>query len=168
MTATSDFISLLSLHAQSVRYHRQESVIPCPCLTPEGYRDPEWHEANPTAPVCDENGMLPDPSSTADLMVKAFIQPSQSTRATRMAPEYLATMFGEFQEGDSIGIFPESWQGTLLNFYDWGQSGEDWLLYNGRYFTVVAGNLFPAPDTGAARHHWEIGMRLTATPIGEP
>lgn len=82
-----------------------------------------------------------------------------------MAPEYLTAMFGEFQEGDSIGIFPESWRGTLLNFYEWGQSGEDWLLFNGRYFRVVAGNLFPAPDTGEARHHWEIGMRLIDTPI---
>lgn len=165
MSTTTDFIALLNSHGQDVHFHRGDSVIPCPCQTPEGFRDPEWHDANPGAPVCDENGMLPDPAHTTDLSLKAFVQPSQSTRATRMSPEYLTTMFGEFQEGDHIGIFPCDWNGTLLEFHDWGQSGEDWLEYDGRFYTVVAANLLAAPDTGDPRHHWEIGMRLTAEPI---
>lgn len=166
MGTKEDFVGLLSVHGQSVRYHRADSQIPCPCLTPEGFRDPEWHDAHPAEPVCDENGMLPDPAHTTDITVRAFVQPSQSTRATRLAPEYLTEMFGEIQEGDHIGIFPESWSGTPLEFYDWGQSGEDWLLFNGRYYMVVAANLLPAPDTGDPRHHWEIGLRLIDTPIG--
>jgi hypothetical protein len=109
--------------------------------------------------------MLPDPAHTADVAVKAFVQPSQSTRATRLSAEYITAMFGEIQEGDHIGIFPEAWEGNALEFYDWGQSGEDWLFYNNRYYTVVAANLLAAPDTGEPRHHWEIGMRLTAEPI---
>lgn len=168
MSATTDFLGLLNVHGQDVRYHRSDSVIPCPCLTPEGFRDPEWHLANPGAPVCNENGMLPDPGATVDVNLKAFVQPSQSTRATRMSAEYIAAMFGEIQEGDHIGIFPCSWGSSTVEFYNWGQSGEDWLLYNGRYYSVVAANLFAAPDTGEPRHHWEVGMRLRETPIGQP
>lgn len=166
MGTTEDFTALLNVHGSVAQYHRADSLIPCPCLTPEGFRDPEWHDAHPTEPVCNEQGLLPDPGHTTDISVRAFVQPSQSTRATRMSPEYLQQMFGEIQEGDHIGIFPCAWEGANLEFYDWGQSGEDWLLYNSRYFTVVAANLFAAPDTGHPRHHWEIGMRLIDTPLG--
>lgn len=165
MGATENFISLLTIHGQVVHYHRADSLTPCPCRTPEGFRDPEWHLANPGAPECDENGMLPDPTRTVDLDVKGFIQPSQSTRATRLSPEYISTLFGEIQEGDHVGIFPCSWEGSQLEFYDWGQSGEDWIHYNGRYYTVVAAHLLAAPDTGAPRHHWEVGLRLAQVPI---
>lgn len=168
MGTTEDFIALLNQYGSDTKFHRSDSLIPCPCRTPEGFRDPEWHDAHPTEPVCDENGMLPDPGATVDISVRAFVQPSQSTRATRLSPEYIATMFGEVQEGDHIGLFPESWNGTVLNFYDWSQSGEDWIAYNGRYYNVVAANLIAAPDTGNPRHHWEVGLRLTATPIGAP
>jgi hypothetical protein len=82
-----------------------------------------------------------------------------------MSPEYMTAMFGEFQSGDHIGMFPESWDGKLLDFHNWGQSGEDWLKYDGRFYAVVAGNLIAAPDTGDPRHHWEVGMRLTEVPL---
>lgn len=164
MGTVEDFLALLNTHGSVVQYHRADSQIPCPCLTPEGFRDPEWHDANPGAPVCDENGMLPDPAHTLDISLRGFIQPAQSTRATRLAPEYLTEMFGEIQQGDSIGIFPADWEGSALEFHDWGQSGEDWIMYDGRYYFVVAANLFPAPDTGNPRHHWECGMRLIDTP----
>jgi hypothetical protein len=160
-----DFIGLLHNHGSDAIYHRSESVIPCPCLTPEGFRDPEWHDANPSEPVCDERGFLHDPNATTEITVKAFVQPSQTTRATRMAPEYLQEMFGEIQQGDHIGIFPCVWNGVQLEFYDWSQNGEDWLFYNGRNYMVVAANLFAAPDTGAPRHHWEVGLRLMSEPL---
>lgn len=165
MSTKDDFIALLNSHGSLVQFHRGDSLIPCPCRTPEGFRDPEWHLANPGAPVCDENGMLPDPANTTDLTVRAFVQPSQSTRATRLSPEYVQQLFGEIQEGDHIGLFPESWEGKSLNFYDWGQSGEDWVKYNNRFYNVVAANLFAAPDTGDPRHHWEVGLRLRGEPI---
>ena len=83
-----------------------------------------------------------------------------------MAPEYLIQMFGEIQEGDHIGIFPCVWEGAQLNFYEWSQNGDDWVLYNSRYYMVVAANLFAEPDTGYPRGHWEIGLRLAETPLG--
>lgn len=168
MGTKEEFMALLRTNGVPCRYRRADSVIPCPCQTPEGFRDPEWHDANPEAPLCDERGFLHDPSATTDLIVKAFIEPSQTTRGTRLAPEYLAQMFGEFQEGDHIGIFPESWEGILLQFYDWSQSGEDFIQYNGRFYNVVASNLFMTPDTGEPRGHWECGLRLISTPLGEP
>lgn len=165
MGTKEDFIGLLNLHGSVVQFHRDDSVTVCPCVTPEGFRDPEWHDANPTAPVCDERGFLHDGALSTDLSIKAFVQPSQSTRATRMSPEYLEQMFGEIQMGDHIGIFPPSWDGEVLNFYDWSQSGEDWIKFNDRYYMVVAANQFSAPDTGQPDHHWECGLRLIATPL---
>lgn len=166
MGAKEDFIVLLNQHGSVVEFHRADSVTICPCVTPEGFRDPEWHDAHPEAPVCDERGFLHDPSKTTDLLVKGFVQPSQSTRATRMSPEYLQQMFGEIQMGDHIGIFPTEWKGTTLNFYDWSQSGEDYVKYNDRFYMIVAANLLAAPDTGDPFHHWECGLRLIDTPIG--
>jgi hypothetical protein len=165
--AKEDFIGLLNLHGSTVKYHRDDSLVICPCVTPEGFRDPEWHDANPAAPVCDERGYLHDDAETTEILIKGFVQPSQSTRATRMSPEYLQDMFGEIQVGDHIGLFPESWEGTVLSFYDWSQSGEDWIEYNGRFYFAVAAHLLAAPDTGDPRHHWEVGLRLIDMPLGQ-
>jgi hypothetical protein len=167
MGTKEDFVTLLNQHGSPVIFHRDDSTIVCPCVTPEGFRDPEWHDAHPTEPVCDERGYLHDPAHSTEITIKGFVQPSQSTRATRMSPEYLQEMFGEIQAGDHIGIFSESWGSTVLNFYDWSQSGEDWIKYNGRYYTVIAAHLLGAPDTGDPRHHWEIGLRLIDTPLGQ-
>lgn len=160
MGTVSDFITLLSAHGSIAQYHRSDSMIPCPCLTPEGFRDPEWHIANPSEPVCDENGMLPDPANTVDISVRAFVQPAQSTRLTRLSDEYLEQMFGDIQTDDHVGIFPCAWSGSTLDFYDWSQSGQDYILYNNRKFLVVNANLIPDPDDGDPYHHWECALRL--------
>lgn len=160
MGTKKDFIRLLNQRGSTVRYHREDSTTLCSCVTPEGFRDPEWHDAHPSAPVCDERGFLPSGGSTVDLDFKGFVQPSQSTRATRLSPEYIASMFGEIQEGDHIGLFPEAWKGTPLEFYNWSQSGEDYIRYNGRTYMAVAANLIADPATGNPRGHWEVGLRL--------
>jgi hypothetical protein len=41
------FLDLVHKHGSSVRYFRDFSVVPCPCRTPEGSRDPEWHLLHP-------------------------------------------------------------------------------------------------------------------------
>jgi hypothetical protein len=158
MPLIAQFLDLLNTHGSSVVFHRDDSTTPCPCRTPEGFRDPEWHDANPAAPVCNERGMLPN--GTIHLTVKAFVQPIQSTRATRLQTEYVVAMFGEIQADDHLGILPESWQGTKLEFWNWSQAGEDYLIYNTRKFNVVNANLIPDPSDGNPRHHWEVGLRL--------
>lgn len=160
MSTVQQFVSLCNTNGSTVRYVRADSTIPCPCRTPEGFRDPEWHAANPDQPVCNEEGMLPDPAHTVDISLKAFVQPIQSTRATRLSAEYISQMFGEVIADDHLGIFPESWGGTELNFFDWSQSGEDFIQYYGRKFLVVNANLIPDPSDGNPRHHWECGLRL--------
>jgi hypothetical protein len=135
-------------------------MVPCPCRTPEGFRDPIWHIENPSAPMCDENGMLSQSGTTTDIIVKAFMQPIQSTRATRLSTEQLLLMFGEVQADDHLGIFPYTWLNTVLNFRDWGRSGEDFVEYNGQRFTIVNANLIPDPSDGNPAHHWEVGCRL--------
>jgi hypothetical protein len=160
VSTVPSFIALCAAKGSDVIYHKDSSLVACPCRTPEGFRDPEWHLANPGAPVCNDAGFLPDPLTTTDLVVKAFMQPIQSTRATRLSTEQLIQMFGEIQADDHLGIFPVEWSGKGIDFYNWGASGEDYVQYHGRKFTVVNANLIPDPDDGNPFHHWEIGARL--------
>lgn len=160
MGTVNQFISILNSGGSTVRFRRVDSLIPCPCLTPEGFRDPLWHSAHPSEPVCDENGMLPDPTATVDISLKAFVQPIQSTRATRLTTEYIEQMFGQVQADDHLGIFACSWGGTVLNFDDWSQSGEDFIEYDGKRYMVVNANKIADPDGGDPNHHWEVGLRM--------
>lgn len=160
MSTVTAFNDLVNAHGSIVTYHRVDSEIPCPCLTPEGFRDPEWHEAHPSEPVCNERGMLPDPANSQITNVKAFVQPAQSTRLTRLSDEYLEQMFGDIQTDDHVGIFPYEWNGITLEFRDWSQVGEDYLLYDNRKFFVVNANLIPDPSDGNPHHHWECALRL--------
>jgi|SRR5262245_32460449 len=272
MSTIAQFVNLLQGHGSNVRYRRVDSMIVCPCQTPEGFRNMDWHanvsdaidawswnpDANgvldqtmtvnyimtplatdnvtpvgpgvkipfidyapaekgsitfifswfvmgvtlqvyrsahsgeayvpiaqitsgtsewtdtipvaaitgtepavdPDPPICNEEGMLPDPASTVDIGVKAFVQPIQSTRATRLQPELVVTLFGEIQTDDHLGIFPMDWAGHHLNFWDWSRSGEDWIEYNGRRYLSVNANMIPDPSDGNPEHHWEVGLRL--------
>jgi hypothetical protein len=144
-----------------VLYHRDDSLTPCPCRTPEGFRDPEWHAQHPASPVCNPAGMLP--GTPVNVIVKAFMQPIQSTRATRLSTEQLIQMFGEIQADDHLGIFPMEWASQPINFRDWGGATEDYVEYNGQRFTIVNANLIPDPDDGNPEHHWEVGARLIST-----
>ena len=163
VSTVPDFISLVTMHGSDVIYYRVDSEIPCPCQTIEGYRDPEWHDANPSEPVCNEAGMLPDPNDTTNLKVKGFCQPIQSTRATRLQAEYFVQMFGEIQADDHLGILPCQWNGIDLNFFDWPQSSTSYITYNNRKFTIVNTNLIPDPADGNPYHHWELGLRLISS-----
>lgn len=159
MSTVPQFISLLSAKGSDVLFHRDDSMVACPCRTPEGFRDPVWHLDNPLAPVCNEAGMLPG-GGTVELTVKAFVQPIQSTRATRLQSELIQAMFGEIQSDDHLGIFPIEWNNVILNFSGWGRSGEDFIIYNGNKYTVVNVNVIPDPDDGNPNHHTEVALRL--------
>jgi hypothetical protein len=154
------FLALLQTRGSNVRYRRSDSTIPCPCRTPEGNRDPEWHKAHPTAQICTESGFLYDPNRAVDVIVKGFMQPIQSTRATRLETELLSALFGEIQADDHLAILPIEWAGVRLNFYDWGRSGEDFVEYDNQRYTVVNANKIPDPADGNPEHHWEVGCRL--------
>lgn len=160
MSTVADFINLVLRHGSDVVYHRDESAVPCPCRTKEGFRNPEWHLQHPAAPVCNAAAMLPQPGTTDEFNVKAFVQPIQSGAVRRLTTEALQQIFGEIESDDHIGFFPVVWQGKMLNFYGWGSATEDWIRYNGRDFTVVAVNLIPDPSDGNPYHHYEVGLRL--------
>ena len=160
MSTVPQFLALCAAKGSDVRYHKDSSLIACPCRTPEGFRDPEWHLAHPSDPVCNDAGFLPQPGTTVDTTVKAFMQPIQSTRATRLSTEQLIEMFGEIQADDHLGIFPIEWGSVGLDFEHWGTSGEDFVEYHNKKFTVVNSNLIPDPDDGNPYHHWEVGCRL--------
>lgn len=152
------FKRLLITSGSDVIFHRDNSTVPCPCRTPEGNRDPIWHIQNPDPPICNEAGFLP--TTPLNLELKAFVQPIQSTRATRLTDEYILTMFGEVEADDHLGIFPCDWGGTEISFAEWSASGEDWVEYIGKRFTVVNCNTIPDPADGNPFHHHEVGMRL--------
>src|SRR5262252_3446922 len=118
MPTTSQFQTILEQGGSPVIFHRTVEDNPCPCRTPEGYRDPIWHLQHPNNQMCNEAGFLPS-SGDVHVSVKGFVQPIQSTRATRMRTEFLLEDFGEIETGDHLGIFPQSWAGTSLDFYAW-------------------------------------------------
>lgn len=160
MSNVQRFLTLLAANGQTATFHREMGGTACPCRTPEGYRSPAWHEDNPLEPVCNEEGFLSP--TVQEVAVRAFIQPIQSSHATRLSDEAMVMMFGEVQTDDHLGIFPLVWNSTALDFYDWGNAGEDFILFDGRRFTVVNVNKIPDPS-GGGFHHWEVALRLMRT-----
>lgn len=158
MTATIDkFKEILNRMGSDVLCHREDAVNPCPCRTPEGFRDPAWHRANPAAPVCNEQGFL---AVAVEFTVKASVQPFRQ-RGDRHA-QRVDSLLGEVQQDDRIGIFPVEWDGNTLDFSVWSDSGEDFIMYDGRRYLVVGADKVPDID-GDPNHHWEVGLRLVKT-----
>lgn len=160
MSTVRAFTQLLRKSGSDAVFHREGSMVPCPCRTPEGFRDPLWHMENPQAQWCNEAGMLANNATTVNVIVKAFVQPIQSTRATRLSTEYVEQMFGTVEADDHLGIFPCEWMKISLNFRGWSRSGEDYIEYDGQRFLVVNANKIPDPSDGNPNHHWEVGLRL--------
>jgi hypothetical protein len=160
MTTRAKFESLVASNGSDVVFHREQGGTVCPCVSPEGYRDLTWHKTHPDEPLCNEQGRL-DPVIT-NLTGKAFVQPVQSGATRRLTAEYIESMFDEVQADDHVGIFPLQFGSTPLAFENWDESGEDYILYNGRRFIVVSLNQIPAPDNGLP-HHFEVGLRLART-----
>lgn len=162
MVATlTTFLGMLQLHGSDVVYHREHDGAPCPCRTPEGNRDPAWHLANTLAPLCNEIGYLP---VIEQFSVKAAVQPVSAGGIRRSrSSERLSAMFpGELQIDDHIGIFPVVWEGHTLDFRNFSDTGEDYIVYDNRRYIVVSSDKLPDID-GDPDHHWEIGLRLTRT-----
>lgn len=156
MSTVAQFNGLLQARGSDVVFQRDQGTVDCPCLTPEGYRDPAWHLAHPTATVCNAHGKIP---ILVSLLIKAFVQPAQSTRATRLSDEFFQQLFGVVRADDHFGILPLEWSGTTLNFDDWSQDGDDFIQYNGEKFFIVNVNIIPDPSDGQP-HHAEVGLRV--------
>src|SRR5688500_19351512 len=136
MSNVARFLALLSLNGSDVTYHREQGGTLCPCRTPEGYRDLKWHRDNPGAPICNEEGRLA--GGITDAAIKGFVQGVQAGAVRRLTSDYAQQLFGEVEMDDQLGIFPLVWNGVSLDFYDWSQTGADFIIYDGRSFTVVS------------------------------
>lgn len=157
MPTVDQFNSLVLKHGSVVTFHRESGGTVCPCYSPEGYRNLKWHRDHPLEPVCNEQGRL-NPT-IVNLHGRAFVQPVQSGATRRLTTDYAQLLFGEVEQDDHVGIFPLKFADEDLNFEQWDQSGEDYIMYAGRRFMVVNVNRIPAPDTGLL-HHYETGLRL--------
>lgn len=146
--------SLIKRRGAPVLYHRENDTTPCPCRTPEGYRDPEWHKANPTQPRCNDAGFLVDP---IEFTVKAIIIPA--SLGGRRGLQTITQLFGQIQTDDHIGVFPIAWANKQLKFDNWSPSGEEYIEYLGMRFIVVAWIVVPSPHDTSIVHHWECGLR---------
>jgi hypothetical protein len=168
MTATvPQMLATLEQMGSDVTYHREGGGTPCPCRSPEGFRDPAWHRAHPLEPVCNEEGFLA--LDVIEFTVKAAVQPATPQRFTR--PNQRAdALLGDVQRDDKLGIFPVEWNGNVLDFTEWSDAGEDFILYDNHRYIVIAADKVPDVD-GDPNHHWEVGLRLiksgrpTAVPI---
>jgi hypothetical protein len=160
VTATiPEFHRMLEMMGSDVTFHREEGGVPCPCRTPEGFRDPAWHRANPTEPVCNEQGFIN--IVVTEAIVKAAVQPATGGQR-RLVNERADVLLGDVQRDDRIGIFPVEWNGTTLDFDDWSEAGEDYILHDGKRYISVAADKVPDVD-GDPNHHWEVGLRLVRT-----
>ena len=255
MSNLADWLAVLRRNGSNVTFHREAEGTVCPCVSPEGYRQPEYHNSvapdvaegadgvpfgfytykvlfakgitpfgsdavsdeilaankqvsltnipigpsdiehryvyrrlrppgetiyrlieiinnntataindndpNPangqplTAQVCNEAGEIP---VVTEFATKGFVQPAQSAAVRRLTTEYVSALFGEVRSDDHLGIFPLSWSGQALDFEDWSQAGEDFVIYDGHRYLVVNANKIPDPD-GGEPHHWEVGLR---------
>lgn len=159
------FHSILVRMGSDITFHREEGGVACPCRTPEGFRDPAWHRANPPVagipPICNEQGFL---AVVTEFAFKGTVQPVRM-RGTR-GSQYRNDLLGEVQADDRIGIFPTEWDGNKLDLELWSDAGEDYLLYDGHRYMVVQADKVPDVD-GDPNHHWEAGLRLlkTARPV---
>lgn len=149
------FVAMLNTMGSDVIYHREDNGVDCPCKTPEGFRDPQWHRDNPTEPNCNEQGFIT--FVTVDALVKGSVQPPRM-RGNRGA-ERVNELLGEVRKDDRIGIFPCNWNGLVLNFKDWSDAGEDYIIYDNNRYLVVEADKVPDID-GDPNGHWEVGMRL--------
>jgi hypothetical protein len=162
VTATlATFLALMEAHGSDVTYHRESGGTPCPCRTREGNRDPKWHKDHPLAPVCNELGMLPVITA---FTFKGAVQPVSAGGMRRSrTSELVERLFpaGEIRTDDHIGIFPTVWNSNQLDFDLFTDTGESYLIYDGRRFIVVAADKLPDID-GDPDHHWECGLRLVS------
>jgi hypothetical protein len=162
MTATlAKLTAILNTMGSDVTFHREDGGTPCPCRTPEGFRDPAWHRANPSEPVCNELGLLAP--VVVNFIVKASVQPAAYgyRRVNQRAEELL----GEVEKDDKLGIFPCVWNGNPVSFEDWSDGGEDYVIYDGERYFAAGADKVPDID-GDPNHHWEVGLRLIK--IGRP
>lgn len=155
MITAGVFYELITQMGSPVTFHREDGGTSCPCRTPEGFRDPAWHRNNDTAPVCNEQGFLS--TVTIDIQTRAVINPPRM-RGNR-GSDRSNVLLGETQAGDRIGIFPTEWSGFALDFYDWSDAGEDYIVFDGRRYVVVESAKVTDID-GDPNGHWEVGLRL--------
>jgi len=147
------FKQLVNVKGINVTYHKDDGTEVCPCLTPEGFRDPKWHIDNPDAEVCNEQGYL---SNAVEFSVKAMVQPIRGGRRNNRIRE----LFADIEVDDQLGFFPYDWDGRRLDFDSWSQAGEDWIEVDGTRYMVVGFHLIPDPANGERDHHWELNLRL--------
>lgn len=164
MTATiAKLNAILTKMGSDVTFHREDGGTPCPCRTPEGFRDPTWHRdpAHVAEPVCNELGLLAP--TVKNYVVKASVQPA--VYGYRRFNQRAEELLGEVEHDDKLGIFPCTWNGNVINFDDWSDGGEDYVLYDGERYFAVSADKVPDID-GDPNHHWEVGLRLIK--IGRP
>jgi len=149
-------VRMLNSMGSDVTFHREDDGTPCPCRTPEGFRDPAWHKAHPTEPVCNEQGFLTTP---VEIVVKAAIQPVRIGPALSRLNQVADKLLGDVQIDDKLGVFPCVWDGFRLDFEGWSEAGEDFILYDGNRYTAVAYDKLPDVN-GDPDHHWGVGLRL--------
>lgn len=136
-----------------VLLHKEGDLVPCPCRTPEGYRDPMWHKAHPEAPECNAEGYL---DYSIETIVKGFVQPAfYGGRNVNITQP-----FGEIRNDDHIAMLPLTTPaGTELDFTDWTDTGADYIEFAGLKFIVVGWSRIPDPHDSSLFHHWELLLR---------
>lgn len=103
----SSFERLVRQKGALVHWHREIGGDICPCITPEGFRNPEWHRQNPTRRVCNDDGRL--------VYDEIIIPPGWTTNSSLNA--VIDQWFTTWDPGDTLNS-PLSESVALIFSYD--------------------------------------------------
>lgn len=106
----------------------------CPCREPRtGYSNPQYHRDNPTAPICNEAGLIN--AVVEDITFKGFVLPVDEEHERKFSA------LGAIQKDDQ----------TL--FYSGGVNleGATFVQYAGRHYDVRNGDEYRIADTVVVR-----------------
>lgn len=130
----------------------------------QDFTQPFWIDTSPLGagaikpdeplPSCNEQAFV---RSVTEFSVRASVQPPYNM--FRRTNERANDLLGEVRKGDMFGIFPVEWNGNVLNFQNFSEAGEDFIVYDSNRYMIVAADKVPDVD-GDPNHHWELGLRL--------
>ena len=111
---------------QLVRFISEEQTTRCPCWSAEFQQpDAAWHEANPTAPLCNDEGYLVSPPVFTDAHVFLIPYAAASRREIQQFSHYVEKL-GPVRHDDHLLIASELPPDTKL--LEW--SGASWHVHN--------------------------------------
>lgn len=123
---TRNLMKQAKKRGQLVKFFSETEQTRCPCWSTE-FQQPDavWHEANPSEPICNDEGYLV--GVVSEIEGYAFMIPyGSASRREIPAFDHYIKQFGPIQQHDHILIAPT----IPENAKRMSWSDKDWVIYN--------------------------------------